>query len=200
MLFRSTHGAFKIDSALQLLAKPSMMSGPDPDPSPVLEASLEMRAALGSLANLYFPLWRALAGDDLHAARQSAQALESGTHQFQGLPGDATSTAFFGRMLASLSGHASALAQAEDIAGARVVFEHVSNSLIRAVRSVGLPDGFGVYLAYCPMTFEGRRADWLQDNRALLNPYFGATMLRCGDFDEISQPPAPTRIPPGHQH
>jgi Cu(I)/Ag(I) efflux system membrane fusion protein len=33
---------------------------------------------------------------------------------------------------------------------------------------------------YCPMV-PGGGGDWLQSNGDLLNPYFGAEMLRCGE-------------------
>lgn len=196
-----TNGAFKIDSALQLLAKPSMMSGPDPDAPPDIESSPEMKAALGGLLEGYFPVWRALAGDDLASAKEAAQKLESATHQFHGLPGDKDSGDFFEKLLADVSKNARGITQAEDIEQARMVFEHLSNALIRAARAVGLPAGFAVHLAFCPMTFEGRRADWLQDDDELLNPYFGETMLRCGDFEPLSVPRAPASRPPAvHQH
>ncbi len=198
-----TNGAFKIDSALQLLAKPSMMSAPDPDAPPELNASPEMKGALGKLLEGYFPIWRALAGDDLDAAKSAAQTLESATHQFHGQPGDQEAQDFFEGLLADISKHAGAIAKVEEIEQARVSFEPLSMALIRASQSVGLPEGFDVYLAYCPMTFEGRRADWLQDDEELLNPYFGASMLRCGDFEPLTIPKsagAPARAPAGHQH
>ena len=34
--------------------------------------------------------------------------------------------------------------------------------------------------AYCPMA----DADWIQTDNVLANPYFGASMLRCGTFKE----------------
>lgn len=198
-----TNGAFKLDSALQLLAKPSMMSAPDPDAPPVIDASPEMRNALGKLVDAYFPVWRALAGDDLASARGGAAKLEAATHQFHGLPGDPKASEFWEGTLAGLAMAAKAMAEAEEIDPARKAFEDASNTLIRAVRSVSLPDGFNVHLAFCPMTFEGRRSDWLQPDKELLNPYFGASMLRCGEFEDLdpgTTSAAPARPPVGHQH
>jgi membrane fusion protein, copper/silver efflux system len=198
-----TNGAFKIDSSLQLLAKPSMMSAPETEAPPAIEASLEMKEALGGLLEAYFPVWRALAGDDLASARESASKLEASTHRHHGLPGDPIGSEFFERMLADLSKSAAGIASADDIGKARKVFEDASNALIRGVRTVGPPTGFTVHLAFCPMTFEGRRADWLQDDDALLNPYFGAAMLRCGEFEALNLPSAPAAAPQApavHRH
>lgn len=198
-----TNGAFKIDSALQLLAKPSMMSAPDPDQPPEIEASPAMRSALATLSQNYFPVWRALAADDLPAARSAAEAMEAATHAWHGQSGTDSAKAYFEEMLARLSKSAGSLAGAGDIDTARVQFELLSNTLIEAVRAVGLPADQLVYLAFCPMAFEGRRADWLQDDKPLLNPYFGSAMLRCGEFEELSIPRAaatPAPPPAGHQH
>lgn len=197
-----TNGAFKLDSALQLLAKPSMMSGPDPGAPPEIEATPEMRDALGKLLREYFPIWQALAGDDLPSAKASAGKLESGTHQFHGLPGSAEASDFFETTLAAVSKSAGEIASATDIDAARKAFEIVSNTLVRAVQAVGLNADTPAHLAFCPMAFEGRRADWLQNDKELLNPYFGAAMLRCGEFEEITAPSAaaPARPPVGHQH
>ena len=198
-----TNGAFKLDSALQLLAKPSMMSGPDPDAPPEIEATPEMRDALGKLLREYFPIWQALAGDDLPSAKAAAGKLESATHQFHGLPGSVEASDFFESTLAALSKSAGETAKAADMEAARRTFEHLSNAMIRAVRAVGLNEDTSAHLAFCPMAFEGRRADWLQNDKELLNPYFGAAMLRCGEFEEMTVPSAvaPAARPPvGHQH
>lgn len=42
----------------------------------------------------------------------------------------------------------------------------------------------GWYRAYCPMARGGRGAAWLQSQDSVLNPYYGAMMLRCGDIQQ----------------
>ena len=42
----------------------------------------------------------------------------------------------------------------------------------------------GWYRAYCPMARGGRGAAWLQPQDNVLNPYYGAMMLRCGDIEQ----------------
>ncbi len=186
-----TQGAFKIDSALQLLARPSMMSASES----VLASSPELQSALAEMLEAYYPVWRALAADDPRAAREAAQRLQSAVNELQANTEDAK--LFFNRVVAATE----AIAESSDIHSARVNFENLSNEIIRAVQSVGLPEGVSTHLAFCPMAFEGRRADWLQDDEKLLNPYFGAEMLQCGEFEELTPSVAPTAPPPAtHSH
>jgi Cu(I)/Ag(I) efflux system membrane fusion protein len=35
------------------------------------------------------------------------------------------------------------------------------------------------------MVYDDRGANWIQQDPELLNPYFGASMLRCGETREV---------------
>ena len=39
------------------------------------------------------------------------------------------------------------------------------------------------------MAFDNRGAYWLQEDETVLNPYFGAAMLRCGEMKEVLSMP-----------
>jgi Cu(I)/Ag(I) efflux system membrane fusion protein len=77
-----------------------------------------------------------------------------------------------------LTGPAEAAVAAADITALRVAFRELSEGVIARDR----PEGLGV--AYCPMAFDFEGARWLQPEGDLSNPYYGATMLRCGAFAE----------------
>jgi Cu(I)/Ag(I) efflux system membrane fusion protein len=193
------HGAFKLDSALQLLAKPSMMSAPDPDAPPEIEASPEMREAVGHLATAYLPLWRTFADDDLSGAHEASAALQDVAKDHETPPGTPEAMTFFKTEFTAITRALTELDQADNIKAARQSFEHVSISLIRLVKSVGIPPDLDLRLAYCPMAFGGRRADWLQQGEPLLNPYFGDAMLHCGEFEGLLLPAAPpVKAGPAH--
>ncbi|MEA3224871.1 MAG: hypothetical protein U9Q07_02900, partial [Planctomycetota bacterium] len=49
----------------------------------------------------------------------------------------------------------------------------------------GIPQGKTLYKTYCPMAFDDKGADWLQLDEDILNPYFGASMLLCGEVKEV---------------
>ena len=163
-----TSGAFKIDSALQIQARPSMMSITD-GTVPVADKPLQIETTLAvdSIGG-YFTLQAGLAADDLDAARAGLMQImqQSGHH---GPLADIVH-----RMLA-----------AEDLeALRRPDFEIISRAFIEAVRAH--PEAFSgsIYLMSCPMVYDDRddpSAPWLQDHEDLLNPYFGAMMLHCGE-------------------
>lgn len=164
-----THGAFKIDSALQIQAKPSMMNPPEEPPAlpPVPEAKVSPDLALAALPH-YLKLQEALASDDFGAAQIQVEAiLSEWGHE--------------GPLHETLH----AIAEASSLEGLRRPhFEVLSRAFIQAVQEN--PDRFtqSLYRMHCPMVYEDRGADWLQDSQDLRNPYFGASMLGCGEIRE----------------
>lgn len=195
-----TKGAFKIDSALQIQAKPSMMNpqggGPAPghnhggDPAQGSEdhsghqmSALEIAPEQASqLVGDYLEMQAALAGDDLEAAKASAKAMMETTGHSGELP------AMLHDMLA-----------AESLDALRKPhFETLSNAMIAAAKAD--PNAFeqSLIVMNCPMVYPDRGADWLQSSEPLQNPYFGAMMLKCGDVKETIE--ANSAAHQGHAH
>jgi Cu(I)/Ag(I) efflux system membrane fusion protein len=77
-----------------------------------------------------------------------------------------------------------AIQNAADIDAARKAFETLSNELIAVVVQFGIPETQQLYRIYCPMAFNNKGADWLQADKEIRNPYFGASMLKCGEVTE----------------
>lgn len=182
-----TNGAFKIDSALQIQAKPSMMnpegggstpghnhggetpaSGEQTDHSKhngmtMLEISREIAP---QIMTPYLAMQSALADDDLEAAKAQAKAMMETTGHSGQLP----------ELLHDMMA-------AETLDGFRKPhFETLSNALIAAVKAN--PESFetDLLIMHCPMVYEDRGADWLQASEPLQNPYFGSMMLKCGEI------------------
>ncbi|HLW30878.1 MAG TPA: DUF3347 domain-containing protein, partial [Aequorivita sp.] len=77
-----------------------------------------------------------------------------------------------------------AISKTSDIKEQRDHFIHLSAHLINAVKTFGINQK--VYVDYCPMVNNDVGAFWLSTEEEILNPYFGASMLRCGEItDEI---------------
>lgn len=153
-----TRGAFKIDSALQIQAKPSMMSMR-------AESILDLVAAQAILP-LYLNIQDALASDDLAVSKNALV----GIHEILGHGNKLDSTI-----------HAMENANTLDEIR-RPHFEDLTNALSVAIEAS--PDAFeGVVVRMnCPMAYPDRGADWLQRGDQLRNPYFGSSMLTCGSI------------------
>lgn len=148
------------------------------------EAPESFRTELGQLVRAQFELVRALAGDDPDAARHVALDVDRALHDVNGrvLEG-ATARAAWNKAAQAMHQALSALAIAPGLDGQRQHFEVFSDALTDAVQAFGIEDAGPVYRAMCPMV-EGREGYWLQDEEVIANPYYGASMLRCGAIVE----------------
>jgi Cu(I)/Ag(I) efflux system membrane fusion protein len=155
--FVVTNGAFKIDSALQIEAKPSMMS-------PVKKEIIVEIQDAGTLNHdqyekilpVYLQLREALAGDEFQSAKAAYHQLMSKGNRFLNLEMDA----------------------GENMESIREAFHPLSQSMIKAAKS--FHHGSVINEAFCPMAFDNSGASWLQTSEKIGNPYFGSKMLRCG--------------------
>jgi len=178
-----TSGAFKIDSALQIQAKPSMMNPEGGGPAPVhdhggdsantMDHSQHSSAtvlefdsqATNELLPHYFDLQSALAADSIEDAKEALRSMMEVTGH-TGSAGDLI--------------HAMLAADSLDTIR-RPHFETLSQALIESVSSQGDAIEGSVFQMHCPMVYPDRGADWLQKSDQLRNPYFGAAMLTCGE-------------------
>jgi len=184
-----TQGAFKIDSALQIMARPSMMSpngggsvsgqghrsstarAPGTEPTGHHKAASALAFTTDETRQMldpYFDLHRALARDNLPEAKAALTTILEAVGHPSG-PSD-----LLRQMLAE-----------DSLEGIRRPhFETLSDALVTAIRKD--EDAFDetLYLKHCPMVYPDRGADWLQLTEDTLNPYFGPAMLACGKTKE----------------
>lgn len=188
-------GNFKIDSAIQILAKPSMMSGErdegqgargegghDHGPAETsitpLSAPPEFMLQLGQATKAYVAIKNSLSGDkqpapeQVDALRKAFSAidmdlLDSDSHQAWMVNLKAINQGLHG-------------IDSKEVEKTRAAFEHLSIGLIDTQIRFGHLLNFPVYIYHCPMAFENKGASWLQDEKGTLNPYFGSRMLKCG--------------------
>ena len=169
-----TRGSFKIDSALQIQAQPSMMSH---DP-----VATEFMAALDRALNGYFELQAALADDDDTAARAHSRTLGNTLHELGAASAALTPS---GRVYWSgynneIQSAANGVQDAADIEKRRLAFEPLSDNLWAVVDHFGCGSDVEVRRFHCPMAMDGAGAYWLQNHATVDNPYYGSTMRRCG--------------------
>jgi Cu(I)/Ag(I) efflux system membrane fusion protein len=139
---------------------------------PEAEIAFTNALHLTPLFSAYHAMWEALHSDSLSDWQSAAQ-------EFHALVSDVTWPNDFKAIEQQLSvglGHAH---HVSSIRVARDQFYSHSQAMI-ALAEAGFHQG-ELQLMFCPMARRGDGAYWLQENDTLLNPYFGASMLRCGD-------------------
>jgi major membrane immunogen (membrane-anchored lipoprotein) len=124
---------------------------------------------LNAVYQHYIHLTNALINGDLAEAKVAATAIELGSKL---LSNGATLTAL-----------AAKIGAAADIEVQRTAFAGLSNDFIARVKQSGLTSG-EVYVEYCPMALNDKGASWLSNQKDIKNPYFGESMLTCGEVKE----------------
>lgn len=179
------HGNFKIDSALQIKAKKSMMALPA-DPAPLQgKAMMLFRAELDPVYSAYFEVQAALAKDDAAAAAKALGSLEkivAALHRSE-MPREAHER--WHDVASKIHKAATAARTAEQLSGVRTAFHDLSKAMIELEAVFG-HSGQGVhYEVFCSMAFDNKGASWLQTAAKVQNPYFGSSMLTCGEVTRL---------------
>lgn len=185
-----TSGNFKIDSALQILAKPSMMNPQAESTVPGEEAQPEIarvhapesfQAQLRAVIEAYFPMQQALANDDAQTTAEAIAPLRDALGKVDmGLLEGGAHIEWMARLKALEEGLDAFKEAGAEIEKQRGAFETVSTALIHAADQFGLGSEGVVHVVHCPMAFDNKGADWLQAGTDVRNPYFGSEMLTCG--------------------
>jgi Cu(I)/Ag(I) efflux system membrane fusion protein len=186
-----TRGNFKIDSALQIQAKPSMMSYPG---GTSLEREGEGREepkryqlpepladSFSGLLQTYLHLQTALADDASSQAFVLAASLEN---RAKGLPeadADWEGGEAWMRDRSAFLTAAENLAETSDFSVFRERFAPLSSAVHDLLGHFGNPTGETLKWTFCPMALQAG-AHWIQSSTQIANPYYGEAMLRCGEF------------------
>ena len=191
------HGAFRIDSAMQIVAKPSMMmpgggGGGGHDHGAMTGQASEMRAqvpdsfihTLKPVYAAYLDAQEALAADELGDFAQAANDLKTalGLVEEVGLVGEPLGEWRRAAVRLRLE------RPMTTIDDARTRFERMSEAVIALQQRFGHHGSETWHVAYCPMAFDNKGAVWLQRGTTINNPYFGDAMLRCGDIRKAFPP------------
>jgi hypothetical protein len=72
--------------------------------------------------------------------------------------------------------YAGKIVKSKDLKGQREHFAGLSTGFIALARSLKLSTQ-PVYQLYCPM----KKSNWLSNEKAIKNPYYGSAMLTCGN-------------------
>ncbi len=207
----AVHGTFSIDAAAQLAGKPSMMNAEGGKPATghdhggmemntnesntgqgekevagenkTLTVSQQAKEALHPLLKSYLAWKDALTRDDFKQAQQMALVMRKQLEKID-------MGVFKGNAHQAWMDHQEELATSmkhlqhlSDIDELRRSFQEVSASMIKVTRKFR-PLTNVVYVQHCPMANNNKGADWLSTEQEIKNPYYGNSMLTCGEVTE----------------
>jgi len=137
-------------------------SGCAPDTSSTPKAGAAMPS---SVVDPYLKISSALASDSLDGVRANAGDL-------------ATAATALGAPAMKIDTSALQVASATEIEDAREKFARLSDAIVAYMDGLKLTLPDDVRVAVCPM----KQKPWLQEGSDIKNPYYGSSMLTCGDF------------------
>ncbi|GMU20798.1 MAG: hypothetical protein AMXMBFR13_08940 [Phycisphaerae bacterium] len=190
-----TRGALMIDSALQIMAKPSMMQPPADAVAEDELAELPSYYVAGAgyhqqakpVIEAYLAFASALANDDAETAGRAMADLRKSlpSAKADGLQGDAAD-AFQARMKALQE----VLPEAADgsIDYLRGKLPDLTRQLEMYLQVFGHELDAPVVKVFCSMAFDNQGAAWFQADEKVRNAYFGDKMLRCGEVKKHYEP------------
>ena len=216
------NGNFKIDSAVQILAKPSMMSpeggvvpaghdhhgGPPPragdphreKPAESYDVPYAFREQVDRAFSAYFETHRGLSQDSLGGAQLGAKRVLNALAAVDMSLLEGPAHMEWMKQLGDLNRSAGEVAGAEEIDKARDAFAPLSDSLCLVAKTFGTTGREPIFRFHCSMAFDGRGAYWLQNRPDTENPYYGEAMLKCGEQTETISPGPGQKYPEGHEH
>jgi Cu(I)/Ag(I) efflux system membrane fusion protein len=145
-----------------------------------VDVPAEFSNDLEGLLDQYLTLTAAFAADDVSQADAVAGQMRVSLSE---VVGDALADEASAAWASHREGLETALHQlesADTIDVKRQHLSHISEALYCALASFGGVER-SVYVSYCPMALDEAGAYWLASTPEIANPYFGESMLRCGE-------------------
>ena len=181
------NGTFTVDAAAQLQGKKSMMTSDNSNAEKKeikrIIVAKEFQRQLQNLVSTYLDLKNNLVKSDSNKAQKNARSFNSNLEKINMklLKGEAhTQWVMFSKELKS---SAIKLANSSDIIVQRSAFTDLSSHLISAIKTFRI--NIKIYNQFCPMANNDKGANWLSLSEKIKNPYFGDSMLTCGNVEEI---------------
>lgn len=199
-----TNGVFAIDAAAQLSGQFSMMKRPQ---TKSIEVPTEFRSQITKVAESYFLVKNGLVNDNFEESKKAISGLDQtlSAVNMNLLSGKGHDQ--WMEMVIGIREATGKMNQAANIEDARKHFSMLSFHILEMTETFGL-DKEVVYKDYCPMAFGDQGAYWLSEQKEITNPYFGESMLSCGEVKQTylkGQPVMnlagnPTSPPVSHNH
>lgn len=142
----------------------------------------KFKKQLGEVVDAYITLKDALTKDDGDKAKVQAAIVKEaiGKVDMLLLLGDAHNV--WMKALKPINKNISNIQSFNNIEEQRKAFGLLGKDLSDVVDMLGvkMPDNKTVYLEFCPMADDNKGSFWLSYDKEIANPFFGASMLKCG--------------------
>ena len=210
----ATNGVFKIDAAAQLAGKPSMMNpeggkvntmpGMDMGGGDVQETEntgskrkskvnvtaevpVAFKKQLGFVVNEYLKMKDAFVKSDEKKAVETAKLMLEALNKVDMtlLKGDLHNK--WMQLQKPIKDNLNGIIQMDGLEMKRRHFSIVSEKISGAIKIFGVmtKEVTELYYEFCPMAFDNKGAFWVSETREIFNPYFGDSMLKCGEVKEV---------------
>jgi len=126
-------------------------------------------AQLDAIYVQYLILTEALVDNDLKKAKIAANTIEAGAASLKNG--------------ASIKFSTAKITDATTINDGREAYSVLSNELVSMIKKTGMKNG-EIFVGYCPMARDNQGGYWLSNNKSIQNPYYGESMLTCGEVKE----------------
>jgi len=202
-----TNGTFTVDAAAQLQGKKSMMNkeggrvmtgheghlgieettfNTNENHSKMderLKVSLEFQNQLKIVYNGYIELKNALVKDDSKNVVEEAKKLLTYLNNVDmKLLKSNNAHNHWMKLESELKSSVNSISITTDIIAQRNHFKHLSSHLKNAIQLFGINEK--VYNLFCPMADNNKGAYWLSKEQKVANPFFGDSMLTCGEVKQ----------------
>ena len=178
-----TNGNFKIDSALQIQAKPSMMTAVKPTVK--IQSQSQVNASfirqLNMIYNSYLAMQRALAADKFTAARDALNRLGRMLKHISTRDLGQSHRQGWQKVAVSLTRLVKQGTKADNLQQLREIFANLTAVIDTMRQRFGTTPDLTLIKFKCPMAFGNRGAIWFQKEKKTANPYLGQTMPECGE-------------------
>ncbi len=174
------NSVFKVDAAAQLAGLPSLMNPPLRHSDLQSDASKFMLSHLSQITSIYLELQNALSKDSLLLANALSNKIRNVMLKLNTLNLQTEERMYYEIVLSDIDKKLSNPAPKQNIMELREDFYEISELIIKLnyrYKQNEIP----LYLAYCPMANNSAGAYWLSRDKIIANPYFGKSMLRCGE-------------------
>jgi len=198
-------GNFKIDSAMQILARSSMMKpieAKEPEQKAedeVIEkipVSVKFLEGLSPVIQEYLTLKEALVNENREEAAKAAQKIAELLRAEKQGALDEKATREWKKISVRMSDNLKSIQEGKDLEAMRVVFDPLSESFVRMLMTFRHSMEKPLFVFHCPMAFNSRGAYWIEASEDRRNPYFGEKpfkgqdMLKCAELVEKIPPEA----------